>query len=486
MEDVAVAWWGLFGGLVYVVALVVVAAWVSLQKKPTAAIAWILTLVFVPVGGLLLFALLGNHKLPRKRRDIQRRVNENIKQRTAGVSSLSHSVDWPDWLAGVVRLNADLGALPMVGGNETDIITDYAESIARMASAVDDAEHAVHVEFYLLVLDDTTRPFFEALRRAAERGVAVRVLTDHLTSLMNPHRKETLAFLDEIGAQWHDMLPLRPWRGQWRRPDLRNHRKLVVVDDRVGFTGSQNLVDASYNKKKNLRRGLRWHDLMIRVEGPAARALDAVFASDWFAETGVMLDVDTSPIEVTDAPDAHDAQVVPSGPSFDNENNLKLYVSLLHLAKRRVSITSPYFVPEESVVLALVTAATRGLDVELFVSEIGDQWLVHHAQRSYYEVLLRAGVRIHLYRAPAVLHAKHFSIDDDVAVVGSSNMDIRSFQLNMEVSVLVHGADVVRRLRAVEDDYRALSRPLVLEEWNARPRRQKIRDGLARLTSALQ
>lgn len=479
-------WWGLLGGFVYVVVLVTAGAWVSLRKKPTAAIAWILTLVFIPVIGILLFVLLGDPKLPRGRRDIQRRINEEIHARTEGVGALSHSGDWPSWLAGIVRLNSELGTLPMVGGNATEIITDYQESIETMAGAVDEAERFVHVEFYILVLDDTTRPFFESLRRAVERGVTVRVLTDHLAAVMNPYRKETVAFLDEIGAQWHDMLPLRPWRGQWRRPDLRNHRKLLVIDDRVGFTGSQNMVDASYNKEGNVRRGLRWHDLMIRVEGPAVRALDAVFVSDWYAETRERLDIDTSPIAVSDRPEAHDAQVVPSGPSFDNENNLKLYVSLIHLAQRQVSVTSPYFVPEESVVLALVTAATRGLTVELFVSEIGDQWLVYHAQRSYYEVLLRAGVKIYLYRAPAVLHSKHFSIDDDVVVIGSSNMDIRSFELNMEVSVLVHGRDVVERLRAVEDDYRALSRPLELEDWVSRPRRQKVRDGLARLTSALQ
>lgn len=479
-------WWGLAGGALYVAVLVWLAAWVSLRKKPTAAIAWILALVFMPVIGVVLFAVLGNHKLPRRRRDIQASVNESIRARTEGVGALSHSADWPDWLAGVVRLNAELGALPMVGGNATRIVTDYEDSIAQMAEAVDAATDFVHVEFYLLVLDETTRPFFEALGRAVARGVTVRVLLDHLTSVMNPGRSETTAYLDEIAAQWQDMLPLRPWRGQWRRPDLRNHRKLLVVDDRVGFTGSQNMVDATYNKKSNLRRGLRWHDLMIRVEGPAVRALDAVFASDWYAETREALEIDTSPIAVSDTPEAHDAQVVPSGPSFDNENNLKLYVTLLHLAQRRISITSPYFVPEETVVLALVTAANRGVAVELFVSEIGDQWLVYHAQRSYYEVLLRAGVRIHLYRAPAVLHSKHFSIDEDVAVIGSSNMDIRSFQLNMEVSVLVHGHDVVERLRRVENDYRTRSRPLELADWVARPRRQKVRDGLARLTSALQ
>jgi cardiolipin synthase len=178
--------------------------------------------------------------------------------------------------------------------------------------------------------------------------------------------------------------------------------------------------------------------------------------------------------------------VLPSGPSFENDNNLKLYALLIHKAERRVSITSPYFVPEESTMLAIVTAAARGVQVELFASAIGDQALVYHAQRSYYEELLRAGVSIYLYREPTVLHSKHFSIDDEIAVVGSSNMDIRSFSLNMEVSVLVHGREFVDRLRLIEDDYRANSDRLELDDWLNRALPAKVGDNLARLTSALQ
>ena len=159
---------------------------------------------------------------------------------------------------------------------------------------------------------------------------------------------------------------------------------------------------------------------------------------------------------------------------------------MIHNAHRRISITSPYFVPDESLMLALVTAGSRGLDVELFVSEIGDQFLVYHAQRSYYEALLRAGVKIYLYRAPTVLHAKHFTIDEEVAIIGSSNMDIRSLSLHMELSVMVHGKEFVDAMRLVEDDYRSKSTQLSLEEWLVRPRKQKIRDNLSRLTSSLQ
>src|SRR5690606_14522477 len=130
---------------------------------------------------------------------------------------------------------------------------------------------------------DSTRSFFTALERARERGVEVRVLSDHVSGFMFPNRRETQNFLARIGAQWHAMLPLRPLRGQWQRPDLRNHRKLVVVDGRVGFTGSQNLIDSSYLKQKNIARGLHWHEVMVRVVGPAVRELNAVFLTDWYS-----------------------------------------------------------------------------------------------------------------------------------------------------------------------------------------------------------
>ena len=477
-------------GVVLLVAHVVIGfvatVLISANRSPSAAVAWVLAIIFIPFLGALWFLLVGVGRLPRARRDKQRTVNQAILDRTDGLHRVGHRDEWPPGLASAVRLNLELGALPMVGGNTAALLDDYAGSLEAMAREIDNAVDHVHVEFYILVKDRTTEAFFAALARARTRGVVVRVLSDHVSGLMFPHRAETRRAFADMGAEWHAMLPLRPLRGQWQRPDLRNHRKLVVVDGRVGFTGSQNLIDSTYLKKKNVARGLHWRELMVRVEGPVVRELDAVFITDWFSETDELLELDTTPVEFEQANELLDAQAVPSGPSFENDNNLKLFTYLLHSARRRISITSPYFVPDESTLLALVTAAARGVEVELFVSAVGDQVLVHHAQRSYYESLLRAGVAIHLYRAPTVLHSKHFSIDDDVAVIGSSNMDIRSFSLNMEISLLVHGRDFVDALRRVEDDYRASSVELTLDEWMRRPVRHRIGDSLARLTSSLQ
>lgn len=473
----------------------VAAVVISLRRKPATAIAWILTIVFIPILGAVAFFLVGFGRLPKARRDKQRAVSTRMLERS-GVSDHVAGPGVPDWLDTAVVLNQRLGALPMVTGSSTILIEDYQGSLDAMIADIDAAQEFVHVEFYILVRDQTTRPLFDALARAVERGVAVRVLSDFVSGLMFPRRKETIRALREMGAQWHPMLPLRPWRGQWQRPDLRNHRKLVVVDGRVGYTGSQNLIDETYLKPKNVKRGLHWLELMVRLEGPIVGELDAVFVTDWYSETEELLSLETHASGASeDAPSGSgsaelvrsvDAQVIPSGPSFENDNNLKLFIMLIHNARKRISITSPYFVPDESTMMALVTAASRGLDVELFVSEIADQLLVAHAQRSYYAELLDAGVAIWLYRAPTVLHSKHFTIDDDIAVIGSSNMDIRSFSLNMEVSVLVRSREFTDRMRIVEDHYRAQSIRLDADEWARRPLGGKVLDGLGRLTSALQ
>ena len=187
------------------------------------------------------------------------------------------------------------------------------------------------------------------------------------------------------------MLPVQPLKGKFQRPDLRNHRKILVIDGVVGFTGSQNVIDASYDKRSNIKRGLRWKDLMVRFEGPIVAGINALFVTDWYSETDELLVREVERAPVNHGNDLLDAQVVPSGPGFDGENNLRLFNSLIYAAQERVIITSPYFVPDESMLYAITTAAQSGVDVQLFVSEIGDQAVTYHAQRSYYEELLRAG-----------------------------------------------------------------------------------------------
>lgn len=456
------------------------------NRRPQTAMAWLLAIFFLPYIGILLFLILGSRHLPKGRRDKQEEINRYILETTEGMDQVSHEHPWPEWLEPIAALNRNLGAMPLVGGNDARLYPDYLESLQAMTDAVGTATRYVHCEFYLMNLDATTAPFFDALEAANARGVTVRVLLDHIASLRYPGYRRTIRRLKKMGVQWQLMLPFQPLRLKFQRLDLRNHRKLLVVDGLIAFTGSQNIIDSSYNKKSNKRRGLHWKDLMVRFEGPIVAGVNALFVTDWYAETNELLMRETDPIREVKVKDRVGAQVVPSGPSFDGENNLRLFNSLLYAAQERIIICSPYFVPDESMLYAITTAAQSGLDVQLFVSEIGDQPVVYHAQRSYYEELLKSGVRIWLYRAPTVLHSKHFTIDEQVAVIGSSNMDMRSFSLNLEISVMVRGHSFVRELRSLEASYRQNSRELNLEEWLARPFGAQVLDNLARLTSAVQ
>ncbi|RGE20309.1 cardiolipin synthase [Leucobacter sp. wl10] len=458
------------------------------NRRPTAGMAWLMAIFLLPVPGLLLFLVIGSKRLPRKREQKQEAINHFVAQVAEREESdlITPEDRLHPGLDSAVKLGRSLGAQPMLRGNDASLCIDYEESFARMAEAIREAREYVHIEFYILVHDDTTDDVFAAMREAVMRGVKVRVLLDHVSAVRNPGTARTARSLSALGADWAYMLPVRPWRGEYQRPDLRNHRKLIVVDGRVGFMGSQNLVDSSYNKATNRRRGLHWKDLMVRVEGPIVLGLEAVFQGDWYQETGEYLTHLSESVFEVDRPGELDCQIVPSGPGYAGENNLQVFVALMYTAQHRISITSPYFVPDGSIMNALRAATARGVDVELFVSEIGDQAVVYHAQRSYYEELLRAGVRIWMFRPPYILHSKHFAVDDEVAVVGSSNMDQRSFGLNMEISMVVHGRRFVRDIDGVSDYYRANSRELTLEEWLKQPLRSQLLDGLARLTSALQ
>jgi cardiolipin synthase len=478
-------------GLVAHVAIIVLALiFIPRDRKPTAAMAWLLLIILFPFFGIVFFLLIGNFRLPKKRREEQARIDAVIKERVgATMDVVADESAWPRWFQRVAQQNEALTALPAVCGNEATLYGDYQASIDAMAAEIDTAQSWVHVEFFIVSWDDTTRGFFSAMERAVARGVSVRLLADHISSRKMARSKETFAELDRIGVKWEWMLPVMPFKGKYQRPDLRNHRKIVVVDGRTGILGSQNLIDRTYNSEKNIKRGLKWQELVTRLTGPVVASVNGVFMSDWLIETGEnLIDTEHLPVEQlarSTSADAVVCQVVPSGPGYTTENNLRLFLSLIYGATERVILTSPYFVPDEAMVYAITTACQRGLEVQLFVSEIGDQGLVYHAQRSYYDDLLEAGVRIFLYPAPFILHSKHFSIDDNIAVIGSSNMDIRSFSLNMEVSLLVLGESFVAGMREVEQGYRDAGRELTLEEWRREPGKATFLDGIARLTSAV-
>jgi len=450
---------------------------VPFRRTPAAAKGWLILIFFAPWVGLIVYLLIGRAKLLPSQSELLARLPQamsRVVDRLSNHPNRFHPEVGPA-LTQAVTLAENLGQSPILGGNAVEILVDYDRTIARLVADIDRAENHVHLLFYIFADDDATAPVIEALGRAAGRGVACRVLVDAIGS--RPGMRTLRPKLMAYGIRIEQMLPLSllPWRKA--RVDLRNHRKIAVIDGRIGYTGSQNLISSLF------KPGIVLDDLMVRVTGPVLMELQYIFAADWFLETNQILDGETEfpdPEITGDVP----AQVLPSGPDFPTQNNQRLFVALIHGARDRVVLTTPYFIPDEPLIQALQTAVLRGVDVRLVVSEMGDHPIVWRAQESYYEELLEAGVTIHLYRE-RFLHAKHLSIDNSIALIGSSNLDIRSFALNAEVMLLIYDDDAVARLAIEQERYFTRSRVLTLDAWEQRSFGRKFAQNLARLFSPL-
>ncbi|NOL62717.1 cardiolipin synthase [Corynebacterium ulcerans] len=465
-------------------------------RRPSSSTAWLLAILLIPFLGLPLFLTMGSPYINKRRHDLQRKANKDIENVQAKVPDYPEGSVIGDELVSMIKMNRRLTSLPATAGYNLGVHSDYEASIQAMSDAVDQAQKYVHVQIYIMAWDDTTDVFFQSLARAVQRGVKVRLLFDQVGSWKYPGYLKLGKRLSEIGVQWRIMLPLQPFRWRFRRPDLRNHRKMLIIDGEHGFIGSQNMIEAGYLNKKNLSSGRRWVDVMVELSGPVVASMNMVFAVDWFQEADDLPPIDdhmvNPEIPDQDETDVNLLQLVPSGPGYSTEPNLRLFNQIIHHSKHRLVMCSPYFIPDESMLEAVTSACYRGVRVELLVSEQADQFMVDHAQSSYYQALLEAGVHIYRYRKPAVLHSKFLIADpqlDDtlsVGVIGSSNMDMRSFGLNYEVSLMMARGNMIRQLDQLANDYKKNSVELTLEEWNKRGLIRRYIDNIMRLTSALQ
>ena len=448
---------------------------VPTRRSPEAAKGWLLFIFFLPWVGLLLYVLIGRPRLPRwrlARRDQYLQLLIPVRQRAARLPSVVTPHVDPQYQPSV-RLATDLGLLDNLGGNKVDLLTNYDETIGRIATDIDAAHDHVHLCFYIFGDDARSASVIEALGRATARGVACRVLADAFGS--RPFLRTLIPKLRALGVAVRIALPVRVGI-KTARFDLRNHRKIVVVDGRIGYTGSQNLVSADF------KPGMTYSELMVRIEGPSALQLQAVFGADWFVESGEFIGEAAfpPPLPAGDTP----AQVLPNGPSSSTQRAHRMAVNLIYAANERVVVTTPYFIPSQSLQDAMETAVHRGAEVHLIVDDHIDQFFVGNAQRSYYESLLMAGVKIHAYNE-AFLHTKSVSIDGKMAWIGSCNLDMRSFELNEEVVALFFDQGIARQLVAIEEGYMRGSNPITLTEWRKRPFIQELIQNLTRLVSPL-
>jgi cardiolipin synthase A/B len=376
----------------------------------------------------------------------------------------------------VVHMAERIGRRPVVVGNHVQFLADWDVTIDWLVRDIDEARDHVHLLFYIYADDEVGHRVADALVRARRRGVACRLLADAVGS-----RRFFKRLAPELRSEQVEVLPslpVKPFRRPLARLDLRNHRKLAVIDGAVAYMGSQNIIEPSYGARVG-----KWVDLMARITGPAVAELHAVFLEDWFHETDELLEPRTLRA-------GHDVggpatiQVVPTGPDLPTQPFRDLIVGAIFQARRRVVITSPYFVPDEATLLALRLAAQGGLDVRLIMPKRSDHPLVRAAGEFYCEYLMRFGVKVYLFR-DGLLHGKTLVIDDELAMFGSANYDMRSFHLNFEVNLLLHGREVVGDLARLQQGYLERSDEAVLGEWPNPTLPGRLRRNLAKLVSPL-
>lgn len=463
--------WGIiFGALIYI----------PFRRSPAAAQAWMILFFFLPIVALLIYLALGHAEHPRWRKDRLKRLPA-VLGRALGDLTLEQRSGYEEALAPryamAARLVQRLGRQPCLPGNQIDLDADYNRVVDRIVADIDDAQNHVHMLFYILMMDEAGDRVLAALERAARRGVTCRLLIDAIGS--STDRRRIARRLDGSGVALRVILPLRFWN-RATRADLRNHRKIVVVDGHVGWVGSQNMHRSEYEPNTFYR------EVMARVVGPVVLEMQAVFIGDWYLETEEDIgSPDLMPVtDFADAKGGALAQLLPTGPDYPGAQVDTLFTDLIHNARDRVVLATPYFIPNEPLLQAMSTAVAKGVTVSLFVTYTTNSILIDHAQRSYYDDLLSAGVEVMLYRE-RFLHAKHLSIDEDIAIIGSANMDRRSFELNSEVTLLIYDADMVRKLRGIEQDYRANSERLDAVSWEKRGFATQLAENIMRLISPL-
>ena len=446
---------------VFVEFLLVVRVLLRPHRQPASRIAWVVVIVALPVVGMLAYILFGEVNIGRRRVSRLRKVLERMPEFPAAALGEAGNLEAkiPERHQHLFRVGKSISGFEPVGGNSAQLLENSNAAVDAMVADIDSAEDHVHLLFYIWLPDGNGCKIVEALKRAAVRGVTCRAMADDLGSRIMIHSEHWRSMRD-AGVHVAAALPignplLRPLKG---RIDLRNHRKILVIDGRITYCGSQNCADPEFRIKAKYAP---WVDAMMRFEGPIAAQNQRLFASDWM--TYVDEDLDTLLRRPVSAPRSGvAAQVVGTGPTVRYSAMPELFESLMYAARRELVITTPYYVPDESLLNALRAAAYRGVDTTIIFPARNDSWIVAAASRSEYADLLSAGVRIYEY-VGGLLHTKSLTLDGEVTLIGSANMDRRSFELNYENNILFYDLPLTADVRERQQDYITRSNPVNLQ-----------------------
>ena len=451
-------------------------------RQPSARVAWVVVLLALPALGAIAYLWLGRVSIGRRRIQQLKEIEQSLPAITAQPAAADDALrKVPDRYAALFRLGHSVNGFDPVGGNRGQLLANSNAAIDRMIEDIDAAEEQVHLSFYIWLTDNNGLKMVEALKRAAGRGVVCRALADDLGS-RQMIRSTYWADMRDAGVKLGRALRmqnplLRPFAG---RIDLRNHRKILIIDSRVTYCGSQNCADPEFRVKPKFAP---WVDIMIRFEGPVVSQNQRLFAADWILATGERVEVShiTPPAALENG---FPAQVIGTGPTVRYSAMPETFAALMFAARRELVITTPYYAPDEQIQQALCSAAHRGIDTTIVFPARNDSWEIAATSRSYYRSLLEAGVRIFEYQG-GLLHAKTLTVDGELALVGSANMDRRSFELNYENNILFYNPALTADVRQRQQDYLDASRLVELAEVTAWPPSRRLLNNAVAMLSPL-
>ena len=436
------------------------------HREPASRIAWILVILAVPVVGVIAYLLLGETNVGRRRVERMRTVIGQMPSVTdaSGANDPDIRPNPTNQYEHLFRVATTINGFTPLGGNSAHLMEDSNATIDSMVDDIDNANDHVHLIVYIWLTDNNGRKIAEALVRAAKRGVTCRAMADGLGS-RDTIKSEVWRDMRAAGVKLATALPIgnpliRALKG---RIDLRNHRKILVIDNAITYCGSQNCADPEFLVKAKYAP---WVDAVMRFEGPIARQNQFLFASDWMEQVDENLDEYLhNPIESSGP--GFTAQAFGTGPTVRFSAMPEMFETLMYAAREEMVITSPYYVPTESMQNALCASARRGVDTRIVFPARNDSWIVAAASRSYYAELLNAGVQIYEYSG-GLLHTKSLTLDKQVTLIGSANMDRRSFDLNYENNILLVDTDLTADMRNRQDEYISSSAQVsrqMVEAW---------------------
>ncbi len=450
------------------------------SKQPQTALTWVILLMALPLLGFVLYGLFGEERFGYFRKRRHAAAVKRVDMPGVHANSVPENrVILPMVPGQIAALAEQVSDSAPVGGNDITLFGDSERFVTRLSEDIGSACEDVHLLFFIYLDDASGRMVAEALIEAAGRGVKCRLLVDAVGS--KAFLRSTLAKrMRESDVEVVGALPVNPIRMLFSRLDLRNHRKIAVIDGQIGYTGSNNLAEAAFAIKPDFAP---WVDCSIRLDGPAAKELQILFLEDWHFETGRLPEAPLSR-QAKRRKDGLPVQIIATGPNFYNEATTQIVQTCIHVASHELVLTTPYFVPDETTIKNLCVCARRGVQTTLVVPARNDSWMVAAASRSNYEPLLKAGVAIHEFTG-GLLHAKTITIDREIGIVMSANLDRRSFNLNFECGGIIYDSDFATQLRDLQETYIETSNRIEEEEWIQRSISRRVGDTLAGFLSPI-